>query len=81
MSGKQGQSIKLKCNHFMGSKAFVASRAEIGEQLEGVEPDRIEFYKDTHYSVVKGWSSQHAETNCNSMNDLKLYILREESLQ
>ncbi|KAM3320168.1 hypothetical protein P3S67_007368 [Capsicum chacoense] len=55
---------KLKSNHFMGSKAFVAARAEIGEkEHEGVEPDRIEFYKHTHYTSEKGWSSEEAETN------------------
>ncbi|XP_059305157.1 uncharacterized protein LOC132056814 isoform X2 [Lycium ferocissimum] len=62
---------KLKYNHFMGSKAFVAARAEIGKTNEGVEPDRIEFYKDTHYSSEKGWSSQEAKDNYNDMNDLK----------
>ncbi|KAF3632076.1 putative splicing factor, arginine/serine-rich 15-like [Capsicum annuum] len=39
---------KLKCNHIMGSKALVVARAEIGEEHEGVESDRIEFYKSTH---------------------------------
>lgn len=35
----------------MGSKAFVAARAEMGEtNPERVEPDRIEFYKHTYYS-------------------------------
>ncbi|KAH0655645.1 hypothetical protein KY285_030527 [Solanum tuberosum] len=42
---------KLKSNHFMGSKAFVAARAEMGgTKPEGVETDRIEFYKHTHYT-------------------------------
>uniref|UniRef100_M1BN92 Uncharacterized protein n=1 Tax=Solanum tuberosum TaxID=4113 RepID=M1BN92_SOLTU len=30
---------------------------------EGVEPDRIEFYKHTHYTSEKGWSSLEAETH------------------
>ncbi|XP_060184610.1 uncharacterized protein LOC132614224 isoform X1 [Lycium barbarum] len=60
---------KLKTNHFMGSKAFVPARAELAEN--GVEPDRIEFYKSTHYSTEKGWSSLEAETNYNTMKDLK----------
>jgi len=72
----------------MGSKAFVAARAELvsytifivltNETLvlfqlflisqgktnpEGVEPDRIEFYKHTHYTSEKGWSSLEAETH------------------
>ncbi|XP_059307640.1 uncharacterized protein LOC132059130 isoform X3 [Lycium ferocissimum] len=37
----------------------------------GVEPDRIEFYKSTHYSTEKGWSSLEAETNYNNLKDLK----------
>ncbi|KAH0706318.1 hypothetical protein KY285_010820 [Solanum tuberosum] len=46
---------KLKCNHFMGSKTFVVARAKMGDTTsEGVEPDRIEFYKNTHYSSEKG---------------------------
>ncbi|XP_049380089.1 uncharacterized protein LOC125844797 [Solanum stenotomum] len=38
---------------------------------EGVEPDRIEFYKHTHYMSEKGWSSLEAETHYNNMTDLK----------
>uniref|UniRef100_M1A8R7 Uncharacterized protein n=1 Tax=Solanum tuberosum TaxID=4113 RepID=M1A8R7_SOLTU len=30
---------------------------------EGVEPDKIEFYKHTHYTSEKGWSSLEAETH------------------
>ncbi|WMV29582.1 hypothetical protein MTR67_022967 [Solanum verrucosum] len=30
---------------------------------EGVEPDRIEFYKHTDYTSEKGWSSLEAETH------------------
>ncbi|KAH0773654.1 hypothetical protein KY290_010791 [Solanum tuberosum] len=46
---------KLKCNHFIGSKTFVAARAEMGDTIsKGVEPDRIEFYKNTHYSSENG---------------------------
>ncbi|KAM3287216.1 hypothetical protein P3S67_020646 [Capsicum chacoense] len=87
---------KLKANHFMGSKAFVAARAEIiplntisycflviqGEkEYEGVEPDRIQFYKHTHYTSEKGWSSEEAETNYNNMTDLKaLYTSGEFSM-
>ncbi|KAF3674938.1 hypothetical protein FXO38_04990 [Capsicum annuum] len=87
---------KLKANHFMGSKAFVAARAEIiplntisycflviqGEkEHEGVEPDRIKFYKHTHYTSEKGWSSKEAETNYNNMTDLKaLYTSGEFSM-
>ncbi|KAH0696302.1 hypothetical protein KY290_013661 [Solanum tuberosum] len=53
---------KLKSNHFMGSKAFVAACAELGEnEPEKVEPNRIEFYKHTHYKSKKGWSSLEAE--------------------
>ncbi|KAH0639168.1 hypothetical protein KY285_035754 [Solanum tuberosum] len=63
----------LKSNHFMGSKALVAARAEMlsGNKPEGVEPDRIEFYKHTHYTSEKGWSSLEAETHYNNMIDLK----------
>ncbi|KAH0669624.1 hypothetical protein KY285_023786 [Solanum tuberosum] len=73
---------KLKCNHFMGSKAFVAARAELGKtNPEGVEPDRIEFYKHTHYTSEKGWSSLEAETHYNNMIDLKdLYTTGESSM-
>ncbi|KAM3216938.1 hypothetical protein P3L10_026381 [Capsicum annuum] len=73
---------KLRSNHFMGSKAFVAARVEIGEkEHEGVEPDRIEFYKHTHYTSEKGWSSEEAETNYNNMTDLKaLYTSGEFSM-
>ncbi|KAH0767926.1 hypothetical protein KY285_003797 [Solanum tuberosum] len=73
---------KLKSNHFMGSKAFVAARAELGEnEPEKVEPDRIEFYKHTHYNSKKGWSSLEAETHYNNMKDLKdLYTLGEASM-
>ncbi|KAG5632057.1 hypothetical protein H5410_003774, partial [Solanum commersonii] len=38
---------------------------------EGIEPDRIEFYKDTHYSSDKGWSSQEVEADYRIMIDLK----------
>ncbi|XP_075093199.1 uncharacterized protein LOC107817019 [Nicotiana tabacum] len=66
---------KLKSNHFMGSRAFVAARAEIGvKEHEGVEPNRIEFFKSTHYSSEKGWSSPEAETNYNKMRDLRARI-------
>ncbi|KAH0746236.1 hypothetical protein KY285_007893 [Solanum tuberosum] len=97
---------KLKCNHFMGSKAFVAARAELvnytifivltNETLvlfqlflisqgktnpEGVEPDKIEFYKHTHYTSEKGWSSLEVETHYNNMTDLKdLYTSGESSI-
>uniref|UniRef100_M1DRT1 Uncharacterized protein n=1 Tax=Solanum tuberosum TaxID=4113 RepID=M1DRT1_SOLTU len=56
----------------MGSKEFVAARAEKGgTKPEGVEPDRIMFYKRTHYTSEKGWSSLEAETHYNNMIDLK----------
>ncbi|XP_049372582.1 uncharacterized protein LOC125837525 [Solanum verrucosum] len=73
---------KLKSNHFMGSKAFVAARAEMGgTKPEGVEPDRIEFYKHTHYTSEKGWSSLQAETHYNNMIDLKdIYTSGESSM-
>ncbi|KAM3343515.1 hypothetical protein P3S68_025604 [Capsicum galapagoense] len=74
---------KLKANHFMGSKAFVAARAKIvcEKEHEGVEPDRIKFYKHTHYTSEKGWSSKEAETNYNNMTDLKaLYTSGEFSM-
>ncbi|KAF3624984.1 putative splicing factor, arginine/serine-rich 15-like [Capsicum annuum] len=34
-----------------------------GEEHEGVKPDRIDFYKNTHYSTEKGWSSEQTEAN------------------
>ncbi|KAL3365433.1 hypothetical protein AABB24_010528 [Solanum stoloniferum] len=73
---------KLKSNHFMGSKAFVAARAELSEnEPKKVEPDRIEFYKHTHYTSKKGWSSLEAETHYNNMKDLKdLYTSGEASM-
>ncbi|PHU17661.1 hypothetical protein BC332_13356 [Capsicum chinense] len=65
----------------MGSKVFVVAHAEICEEHEGVEPDRIDFYQITHYSTQKGWSSEQAEANCNSINDLKdLYTSGEPSM-
>ncbi|KAM3343658.1 hypothetical protein P3S68_025748 [Capsicum galapagoense] len=66
----------------MGSKAFVAARAEIGEkEHEGVEPDRIEFYNHTHYTSEKGWLSKEAEHNYNNLIDLKgLYTSGESSI-
>ncbi|XP_070036108.1 uncharacterized protein [Nicotiana tomentosiformis] len=71
---------KLKSNHFMGSRAFVAARAEIGvNEHGGVEPNRIEFYKSTHYSSEKGWSSPEAETNYNKMRDLRARSVSEEN--
>ncbi|WMV09370.1 hypothetical protein MTR67_002755, partial [Solanum verrucosum] len=40
------------------------ARAEIDEHKpEWIEPDRIEFYKNSHYLSDKGWSSQEAETD------------------
>ncbi|KAF3626195.1 hypothetical protein FXO37_30458 [Capsicum annuum] len=72
---------KLKCNHIMASKAFVVARAEISEEHKGMELDKIDFYKSTHYSTEKGWSSKQAEANYNSMNDLKaLYTSGESSI-
>ncbi|KAF3664789.1 hypothetical protein FXO38_09925 [Capsicum annuum] len=76
-----------KIKKAMGSKmkieipiAFVAIRAEIGEkESEGVEPNRIEFYKYTHYTSGKGWSYEEAETNYNNMNDLKTLCTSGES--
>ncbi|XP_016541542.1 uncharacterized protein LOC107842295 [Capsicum annuum] len=51
------------------------------KEFEGVEPDRIEFYKHTHYTSEKGWSSEEVETNYNNMNDLKaLYTSGESSM-
>ncbi|KAM3202475.1 hypothetical protein P3L10_030099 [Capsicum annuum] len=51
------------------------------KESEGVEPDRIEFYKHTHYMSEKGWSSEEAATNYNNMNDLKaLYTSGESSM-
>ncbi|PHT34024.1 hypothetical protein CQW23_25824 [Capsicum baccatum] len=48
----------------MGSNAFVAARAKIGEkEHEGVEHDRMKFYKHTYYTSEKGWSSEEAESN------------------
>ncbi|KAG5615572.1 hypothetical protein H5410_015396 [Solanum commersonii] len=48
---------------------------------EGVEPNRIEFYKNTHYSNEKDWASEEAETNYNNMINLKaLYTLGESSM-
>ncbi|KAM3361131.1 hypothetical protein P3S68_015985 [Capsicum galapagoense] len=78
----KGNRTKLKSNHFMGSKEFVAARPEICEkESEGIEPDRIEFYKHTHYTSEKRWSSEEAETNYNNMNDLKaLYTSGESSM-
>ncbi|PHU22663.1 hypothetical protein BC332_07770 [Capsicum chinense] len=66
----------------MRSKAFVAARAKIGEkESEGVEPDKIEFYKYTHYTSEKGWPSEEFETNYNNINDLKaLYTSGESSM-
>ncbi|WMV55347.1 hypothetical protein MTR67_048732 [Solanum verrucosum] len=61
---------KLKSNHFMGSKAFVAARAELGEnEPEKEEPDRIELYKHTHYKSKKGWSSLEAGTHYTTLLD------------
>ncbi|KAF3640812.1 putative protein FAR1-RELATED SEQUENCE 5-like [Capsicum annuum] len=34
-----------------------------GEGHEGVKPDGIDFYKNTHYSTERDWSSEHAEAN------------------
>ncbi|KAH0720493.1 hypothetical protein KY284_005523 [Solanum tuberosum] len=65
---------KLKCNHFLGSKADKTNP-------EGVDPDIIEFYKHTHYTSEKGWSSLEAETHYNNMTDLKdLYTSGESSM-
>ncbi|KAG5619784.1 hypothetical protein H5410_005002 [Solanum commersonii] len=48
---------------------------------EGVELDRIEFYKNTLYSNEKGWASEEAESNYNNMIDLKaLYTSGESSM-
>ncbi|OIT29738.1 hypothetical protein A4A49_27513, partial [Nicotiana attenuata] len=49
------------------------------KEHEGVEPNRIEFYKSTHYSSEKGWSSPEAETNYNKMRDLRAWSISEEN--
>ncbi|PHU23065.1 hypothetical protein BC332_08172 [Capsicum chinense] len=64
----------------MGSEAFVAARAEIGEKKsESVEPDRIKFYKHTHNTGEKEWSPEKAETNYSNMKDLKALCTSGES--
>ncbi|PHT45264.1 hypothetical protein CQW23_14422 [Capsicum baccatum] len=56
----------------MGSKAFVAACAEIGEKEHaGVEPGRIEFYKNTYYTGEKEESSKEVENKYNNITDLK----------
>ncbi|KAF3660329.1 hypothetical protein FXO38_12193 [Capsicum annuum] len=77
MKKAMGSKMKIEI-----SIAFVVARAEIGEkESEGVEPDRMEFYKHIHCTSEKGWSSEEAETNYNNMNDLKaLYTSGESSM-
>ncbi|PHT84346.1 hypothetical protein T459_12789 [Capsicum annuum] len=51
------------------------------KEHDGVEPDRIEFYKHTHYTSEKGWSSEEVENNYNNRTDLKaLYTSGESSM-
>ncbi|KAF3640063.1 hypothetical protein FXO38_22303 [Capsicum annuum] len=51
------------------------------KEHEGIDPDRIEFYKHTHYMSQKGWLSEEAETNYNNITDLKaLYTSGESSM-
>ncbi|XP_015162838.1 uncharacterized protein [Solanum tuberosum] len=52
-----------------------------GTRPEGLEPDRIEFYKHTHYTSEKGWFSLEGETHYNNMIDLKdIYTSGESSM-
>ncbi|OIT39101.1 hypothetical protein A4A49_61725, partial [Nicotiana attenuata] len=48
------------------------------EEHEGVDPDRIEFYKNTHYSS-EGWSSPEAETIYNEIRNLRARSVSEEN--
>ncbi|OMO89261.1 Transposase, Ptta/En/Spm, plant [Corchorus olitorius] len=45
--------------HNQGSRAFVASRYRLRKEEQ--EPDRIEFFKATHFSEAKGWSTTAAK--------------------
>ncbi|KAG5610640.1 hypothetical protein H5410_021921 [Solanum commersonii] len=50
---------------------WINPHRKCGTKPEGVKPYRIEFYKRTHYTSEKRWSSVEAETHYNNMIDLK----------
>lgn len=61
---------KCKWSHNQGSRAFVVSRAMMSKDNE--EPDRIEFFKKTHYcEETKTWRSTEAENAYTDMQELQ----------
>ncbi|KAM7511313.1 hypothetical protein LguiB_010188 [Lonicera macranthoides] len=56
--------------HNRGSRAFVAERHFLRDEVTGVEPDRIDFYKSTHWSSTKGWTCRATELNQAEMERL-----------
>ncbi|KAF3630981.1 hypothetical protein T459_01112 [Capsicum annuum] len=82
----KAQIDALESNHTWELVTLPEGKKPIGckwgeKESEGVEPDRMEFYKHIHCTSEKGWSSEEAETNYNNMNDLKaLYTSGESSM-
>lgn len=62
--------LLCKWSHNQGSRAFVASRAKMIKDNE--EPDRIEFFKRTHWSEkTNSWRSTEAENAYKDMEKLQ----------
>ncbi|GMI89456.1 hypothetical protein HRI_002614900 [Hibiscus trionum] len=61
------RNVKLTPNQ--GSRAFVASRYAM--RKDGHEPNRIDFFKATHYSNDKGWTTHEAQTTYEKMVELQ----------
>ncbi|CAH9123257.1 unnamed protein product [Cuscuta epithymum] len=54
----------VRAPHISSRKPFTVRRLEISQkQLNGDSCDRIELYKQTHFTEKKGWSSKVAEEN------------------
>ncbi|KAK8663925.1 hypothetical protein V6N13_083730 [Hibiscus sabdariffa] len=59
----------VKLPHNQGSRAFVASRYAM--RNDDQEPNRMDFFKATHYSNEKGWTSSNAQTTYEKMVELQ----------
>ncbi|KAK8494929.1 hypothetical protein V6N12_007913 [Hibiscus sabdariffa] len=59
----------VKLPHNQGSRAFVASLYAM--RNDDQEPNRMDFFKATHYSNEKGWTSSNAQTTYEKMAELQ----------
>ncbi|KAK8488272.1 hypothetical protein V6N11_066211 [Hibiscus sabdariffa] len=67
----------VKLPHNQGSRAFVASRYAM--RNDDQEPNRMDFFKATHYSNGKGWTSSNAQTTYEKMVELQSTPVEEGS--